>query len=80
MTDPNQQEETVNQISCNWCRMMTPKNQVGGTYCIHCCHRADMPRVECDCPSCEARRINANKEMNEALDQYDREDNPNATH
>lgn len=39
------------RVSCSWCHEM---NDVGElpTWCSSCGHRADLPRMECNCPVC----------------------------
>jgi hypothetical protein len=42
-------------ITCSWCH---EPNRIGqdpaSTYCSCCGHRADVPRLACDCPLCRA--------------------------
>lgn len=39
------------RVSCSWCHEF---NEVGEapTLCRACGHRADLPRMECNCPTC----------------------------
>jgi hypothetical protein len=39
-------------VSCSWCHEINDLGQF--TYCATCGHRADRPRVDCDCEVCEA--------------------------
>jgi len=36
-------------VSCSWCHEPNPADQ---KYCSNCGHRADLPRVKCDCLMC----------------------------
>ena len=38
--------------SCSWCHEANELNPEGKTYCWSCGHRADVPRVDCDCRKC----------------------------
>lgn len=38
--------------SCSWCHVMNPFEP--GTYCRECGHRADVPRLECNCQQCKS--------------------------
>lgn len=40
-------------IACSWCGML---NAAGGAWC-GCGHRADQPRLRCDCVPCLVQRI-----------------------
>jgi hypothetical protein len=46
---------TTKSITCSWCHEL---NRVtpGPTSCSNCGHRADLPRMSCDCPACKAGR------------------------
>ena len=39
------------KVSCSWCHELNEMKQ-GPTLCVKCGHRADIPRLECDCRSC----------------------------
>jgi hypothetical protein len=38
-------------ISCSWCHRLNPISQ---RWCLECRHRADVPRMFCDCSGCRA--------------------------
>ena len=37
--------------SCSWCHA-TNQMTGGPVFCRDCGHRADVPRLDCDCPRC----------------------------
>lgn len=39
-------------VSCSWCHEMNSLDQPAPVVCVSCGHRADVPRVDCDCPKC----------------------------
>lgn len=40
-------------VSCSWCHEPNELRPDGGkVYCWSCGHRADVPRVDCDCRKC----------------------------
>ena len=40
-------------LSCSWCHEPNDASLVGRkVYCWSCAHRADVPRVQCDCRKC----------------------------
>ena len=39
-------------VSCSWCHELAWDDDLQWPYCKHCGHRADLPRVQCDCPAC----------------------------
>lgn len=39
-------------MSCSWCHAANQLVRGGPTYCSHCGHRADVCRLDCDCPVC----------------------------
>jgi hypothetical protein len=41
-------------VTCSWCHEQNELHPVHKTYCI-CGHRADVPRIECDCRLCRRR-------------------------
>jgi hypothetical protein len=41
--------------SCSWCHELNDLSQPGPIFC-ECGHRADLPRADCTCPSCERDR------------------------
>ena len=41
------------QIMCSWCHPMV---EAGARNCPQCGHRADLPRLECDCLKCRITR------------------------
>jgi hypothetical protein len=38
------------KVMCSWCCAMV---DAGTKTCPHCGHRADLPRLECDCLKCK---------------------------
>lgn len=44
-------------VTCSWCHRAIRLIPGTATYCMGCGHRADVPRLMCDCPSC--RRLAA---------------------
>jgi hypothetical protein len=47
------------QTMCSWCHQTVALTEPP-VWCPHCGHRADRPRVACDCPPCvEGRRRQA---------------------
>lgn len=44
-----QRESVEKLVSCSWCENL---NAEGRKFCANCGHRADLPRVKCDCPKC----------------------------
>jgi len=43
-------------VTCSWCHESNEHRGDGlKTYCFSCGHRADVPRVDCDCRRC--RRV-----------------------
>jgi hypothetical protein len=43
--------------SCSWCHAMNVIPAGGGpVYCRGCGHRADVCRLDCDCPACRSPR------------------------
>lgn len=41
-------------VACSWCHGLNSQNGLDLTpYCIFCGHRADLARVDCDCPKCK---------------------------
>jgi hypothetical protein len=57
------------RIMCGWCHEMTDLIMGGPTFCPHCGHRADLPRMVCDCPQCDLFRLKV------AMDRLEREEN-----
>jgi hypothetical protein len=50
-----QSQRQTTQRTCSWCH--TPNDITrGATLCKSCCHRADVSRLQCDCPLCQARK------------------------
>jgi hypothetical protein len=46
-------------LTCSWCNEANDKlKQAIKVFCWSCGHRADVPRVECDCRQCRAREAN----------------------
>jgi hypothetical protein len=43
-------------VTCSWCHEANELDRVHKTFCFSCGHRADVPRIECDCRKC--RRMN----------------------
>jgi len=43
----------VTGVTCGWCHELV-NVRAGGlpTYCPRCGHRADVARIDCDCPRC----------------------------
>ena len=39
------------KVTCSWCHELDEMKQ-GPTLCKKCGHRADLPRLECDCRRC----------------------------
>jgi hypothetical protein len=39
-------------ISCSWCHHMNNLDDPTVRHCANCGHRADVPRLDCDCPKC----------------------------
>lgn len=37
--------------SCSWCHTLNDTGRF--TFCETCGHRADLPRMECDCGQCQ---------------------------
>lgn len=42
-------------VTCSWCHESNELDRVRKTYCFNCAHRADVPRIECDCRRCRMR-------------------------
>jgi hypothetical protein len=42
--------------SCSWCNEVNELIPGEAIYCSHCGHRADVPRVQCDCVECTTRK------------------------
>jgi hypothetical protein len=38
--------------SCSWCHAMNTLTPGHSTFCFRCEHRADLCRMDCDCPRC----------------------------
>jgi len=38
--------------SCSWCHKINALTVTGPSFCEQCEHRADLPRMNCDCPKC----------------------------
>lgn len=38
------------KVTCSWCHELNDVST--GRFCTRCGHRADLPRMECDCPRC----------------------------
>jgi hypothetical protein len=53
------------EISCSWCHEPNEvrKGDSKKVYCTICGHRADVPRVQCDCRKCRVEHANAQREM-----------------
>jgi hypothetical protein len=45
------------RVSCDWCHEVNecPCNEK--TFCWSCAHRADVPRVDCDCRKCRMKVV-----------------------
>ena len=60
-------------ISCSWCNHLNPDD---ARFCTECGHRADKPRMECDCSRCITPRLIAHPmtldELHQALEQRER--------
>jgi hypothetical protein len=42
-------------VSCSWCHEFNElRNDGSKVYCWNCAHRADVPRVQCDCRKCRS--------------------------
>lgn len=44
-------------ITCSWCHTGVNSNPDRATFCPDCGHRADAPRMDCDCRVCQRRRM-----------------------
>lgn len=44
----------ISKMSCSWCHEMNRVIIGEKCYCLHCGHRSDLPRHECDCSVCQA--------------------------
>jgi hypothetical protein len=42
--------------TCSWCEDRTPAPLGTDVTCPRCGHRADLPRLACDCGACASRR------------------------
>ena len=45
------------QISCSWCHESSDAQAGRKLFCWSCGHRADVPRMECDCRKCRVQHI-----------------------
>ena len=51
------------ELMCSWChtmnatRMTENYKEIQVTFCKECGHRADVPRMECDCPRCSTKTL-----------------------
>ncbi len=50
--------------SCSWCHAMNVLNPGQATHCSRCEHRADVCRMDCDCPRC--RRFESPRDLDGA--------------
>lgn len=39
-------------VQCSWCHEMATVGAPPWPACAHCGHRADQPRMDCDCRAC----------------------------
>jgi hypothetical protein len=44
-------------VGCSWCHEANEVKDDRKVYCWSCAHRADVPRVECDCRRCRTDHI-----------------------
>jgi hypothetical protein len=45
-------------LTCSWCHEPNQKPKNGGKlFCFNCAHRADVPRVDCDCRKCRVKVV-----------------------
>lgn len=45
-------------LTCSWCHEANFRHRNGlKVFCWSCGHRADVPRVECDCPKCRREKV-----------------------
>lgn len=44
-------------VSCSWCHEANKVQCGQKVYCWSCGHRADVPRVDCDCRKCRMRVV-----------------------
>lgn len=42
-------------VMCSWCHAITYRDYERWPMCWSCGHRADVPRMECNCMSCEGK-------------------------
>jgi predicted Zn-ribbon and HTH transcriptional regulator len=61
--------------SCSWCRTCNAMLLVGPTFCRQCGHRADLPRLDCDCLACRRQRARAEAAALERLKDHEPEEN-----
>ena len=48
----------MKSITCSWCHELNKLRHDGGrVFCWSCGHRADVPRVQCDCRKCRTSSI-----------------------
>lgn len=54
---PDQPLSIIVRQSCSWCHGMNVLAPGAVTFCTKCGHRADLPRINCDCPKCRPRGV-----------------------
>lgn len=61
--------------SCSWCHSTNSLDHPQVRFCSECGHRADLPRMECDCPQCTAtpalRQAQAQRDMADLLKRFE---------
>jgi hypothetical protein len=60
------------RVTCSWCHEENDLRSDGGkVYCWSCAHRADVPRMKCDCRVCRTADlpipVAAKKPLREAV-------------
>lgn len=44
-------------VTCSWCHCWTYTDYRYWPMCCNCGHRADVPRMECNCMRCEGQHV-----------------------
>lgn len=73
---PSHDQTTVIRRTCSWCHEINELRD-GPTACIACGHRADVPRICCDCRLCAQpyrppAGLPTEAELNDVLDLFAR--------
>lgn len=51
------------EVLCSWCHTANTVQAGTWPFCATCGHRADKPRIDCDCDQCQLALVKAYKQL-----------------